>query len=85
MCFSFLFFAFVYLKLLPGKPHGLRSLPTVDGVAKSQTRLSDFTFTFHFHALEKEMFPGGGSGKEATCQSGRRKKCVFDPWARNIS
>ena len=22
---------------------------------KSQTRLSDFTFTFHFHALEKEM------------------------------
>ena len=27
----------------------------VDGVAKSQTRLSDFTSTFHFHALEKEM------------------------------
>ena len=27
---------------------------TVHGVAKSQTRLSDFTF-FHFHALEKEM------------------------------
>ena len=27
----------------------------VRGVAKSQTRLSDFTFTFHFHALEKEM------------------------------
>ena len=25
------------------------------GVAKSQTRLNDFTFTFHFHALEKEM------------------------------
>ena len=24
-------------------------------VAKSQTQLSDFTFTFHFHALEKEM------------------------------
>ena len=24
-------------------------------VTKSQTRLSDFTFTFHFHALEKEM------------------------------
>ena len=24
-------------------------------VAKSQTRLSNFTFTFHFHALEKEM------------------------------
>ena len=28
---------------------------TVHGVAKSQTRLSDFTFTFHFHASEKEM------------------------------
>ena len=28
---------------------------SVHGVAKSQTRLSDFTFTFHFHALGKEM------------------------------
>ena len=27
----------------------------VQGVAKSGTRLSDFTFTFHFHALEEEM------------------------------
>ena len=27
----------------------------VRGVAKSQTQLSDSTFTFHFHALEKEM------------------------------
>ena len=27
----------------------------VHGVTKSQTRLSDFTLTFHFHALEKEM------------------------------
>ena len=27
----------------------------VHGVAKGPTRLSDFTFTFHFHALEKEM------------------------------
>ena len=27
----------------------------VHGVVKSQTRLSDFTFTFHFHVLEKEM------------------------------
>ena len=25
------------------------------GVARSQTRLSDLAFTFHFHALEKEM------------------------------
>ena len=28
---------------------------TVHGVTKSRTRLSDFTFTLHFHALEKEM------------------------------
>ena len=27
----------------------------VHGVAKSLTGLSDFTFTFHFHALEREM------------------------------
>ena len=27
----------------------------VHGIAKSRTRLSNFTFTFHFHALEKEM------------------------------
>ena len=30
-------------------------LAEVHGVAKSRTRLSDFTFTFHFHALEREM------------------------------
>ena len=33
------------------EPGGLRSM----GIATSQARLSDFTFTFHFHALEKEM------------------------------
>ena len=27
----------------------------VHGVAGNRARLSDFTFTFHFHALEKEM------------------------------
>ena len=30
-------------------------LAAVHGVLKSRTRLSDITFTFHFHALEKEM------------------------------
>ena len=40
----------------------------VHGIAKSQTRLSDFTFTFHFHALEKEtatpvFLPGGPRGR----------------------
>ena len=44
----------------------------VHGVSEGRTRLSDFTFTFHFHALEKEMaipssvlawrIPGTGGG-----------------------
>ena len=29
----------------------------IHGVAKSRTQLNDFTFTFHFHALGKEMGP----------------------------
>ena len=33
------------------EPVGLQSM----GVTKSWTLLSDFTFTFHFHALEKEL------------------------------
>jgi len=42
--------------LLPGKSHGQKSLVGCSlWVAKSQIWLSDFTFTFHFHALEKEM------------------------------
>ena len=41
--------------LLPGKSHGRRWKAAVRGVAEGQTQLSDFTFTFHFHALEKEM------------------------------
>ena len=32
----------------------------VHGVAQSRTGLSDFTFTFHFHALEKEMATHSG-------------------------
>ena len=34
---------------------GGASWAAVHEVTKSQTRLSNFTFTFHFHALEKEM------------------------------
>ena len=30
-------------------------IPWMEEVVKSQTRLSDFIFTFHLHALEKEM------------------------------
>ena len=44
--------------LLPGESQG-RSLEAwwaaVHGVAKSWAPLSNFTFTFHFHALEKEI------------------------------
>ena len=44
------------LVLLPGTCHGRRGLMGCSPwVAKSRTRLNDFTFTFHFHALEKEM------------------------------
>ena len=39
--------------LLPGKSHGWRSL--VGCKIGRATRLNNFTFTFHFHALEKEM------------------------------
>ena len=38
----------------PGIEPRSPALP-VHGVAKSRTQLRDFTFTFHFHALEKEM------------------------------
>ena len=42
--------------LLPGKSHGWRSLVGYSPwVARSRTWLSEFTFTFHFHALEKEI------------------------------
>ena len=52
----------------------------VHGVAKSRTRLSDFTFTFHFHAWEKEMattpvFVSGesqGRGSLVGCRLGGR-------------
>ena len=43
----------------------------VHGVAEGRTRLSDFTFTFHFHALEKEMattpvfLPGESQGRRS--------------------
>ena len=48
--------------LLPGKSHGRqRSLVGYSPwVAKSRRRLSDFIFTFHFHALEKEMATHSG-------------------------
>ena len=54
----------------------------VHGVAKSRTQLSDFTFTFHFHALEKEMathssvlpwrIPGTGEPRGLTSMGSHR-------------
>ena len=38
-----------------GEGNGTPLQYSVHGIAKSRARLSDFTFTFHFHALEKEM------------------------------
>ena len=41
---------------MPGKSYGQRAWwAAAHGVAQIRTRLSDFTFTFHLHALEKEM------------------------------
>ena len=54
----------------------------VHGVAESRTRLSDFTLTFHFHALEKEMatnssvlawrIPGTGEPGGLPCMGSHR-------------
>ena len=54
----------------------------VHGVAKSRTKLSNFTFTFHFHALEKEMathssvlawrIPGTGEPRELPSMGSHR-------------
>ena len=63
------FFFFKYLLQFPREGNGTPLQPSclenpmdggawwaaVQGVVKSRTRLSDFIFTFHFHALEKEM------------------------------
>ena len=41
--------------LLPGKSHGQRSLVGYSPWGREESDRTDFTFTFHFHALEKEM------------------------------
>ena len=40
---------------LPGKSHGQRSLVGCSPWGLEESDMTDFTFTFHFHALEKEM------------------------------
>ena len=46
---------------LPGESQGREAWwVAVSGVAQSRTRLNNFTFTFHFHPLEKEMAAHSG-------------------------
>ena len=62
----------------------------VHGVARSQTRLSDFTLTFHFHALEEEMPSVGESPWKRKHQpmpvflpgelQGQRSLVSYSPW-----
>src|SRR5574341_464288 len=52
---------------------------TVHEVAKSRTRLSNFTLTFHFHALEKEMATHS-SVLGWRIPHGQRSLAVYGPW-----
>ena len=64
--------------LLPGKAHGQRSLvgyTTVHGVAKSWTRLSSFTFTFHFSCIGE----GNGNPLQCSCLENPRDRGAW--WA----
>ena len=53
----------------------------IHGVAKSRTRLSDWT-ELNWRLLEG--FPGGASVKESACQCRRHKRYEFDPWVGEI-
>ena len=44
-------------ELLPGQSHGRRTLVGDSPWGRAESDTTDFTFTFHFHALEKEMEP----------------------------
>ena len=55
----------------------------VHGVTKSRTRLSNFPFTFHFHALEKEM--ATHSSVLAWRVPGMGSLVVFRLWGRTES
>ena len=65
----------------------------VHGVAKSRTRLSNFTFTFHFHALEKEMathsiswrIPGMGEPGELPSMGSHRVKTGLEQFSSSSS
>ena len=57
----------------------------VPGVTKSWTRLSDFTFTFHFHALEKEMAIHSREPGEPGEPQGQRSLVGCRLWGRTES
>ena len=64
MCVCVYIYIYIYVREGSGAPlqysclensmDGGARWAAVHGVARSRTRLSDFTFTFHFYALEKE-------------------------------
>ena len=78
--------------LLPGKSHVWRSLVGCSPWDRCPTRLSNFTFTFHFHALEKEMathssalawrIPGTGEPGRLLSMGSRR---VRHDWVISLS
>ena len=51
----------------------------VHGVAKSQTRLSDWTKLICILGLPRWL-----SGKQSTCQCRRHRRCGFNPWFRKV-
>ena len=55
----------------------------VHGIGKSRTRLSDFTFTFHFHALQKEMATHSSACLENPRDGGSLVGCRL--WGRTES
>ena len=59
-------------------PH--MDMAAVHGVTRSRTRLSDFTFTFHFHALEKEMATHSSTLPGESL--GQRSLVGYSPWGR---
>ena len=56
----------------------------VHGVAKGRTRLSDFTFTFHFHALEKEMATHSSVLGSQVAQSKRICLPMHETWETQV-
>ena len=71
--------------LLPGKFHGWRNFVGYSpwGCKESDTKPSDFTFTFHFHSNILE-FLVGASGKKSACQCRRHKRSRFNAWVSKM-